>query len=154
MKSRIHLGIWLLVVTGAAGFISCKKDSPAKSRTELLTTGTWKRTALTSKPAYDWYNNGTKGTDILAYMWPCEKDDFETYKTNGVLEINEGATKCDPSADQTWSVSWEFKSNESLIRFEGTYDVTIDELTETTLKFHYTFEENGVNYTHYESWAH
>ena len=154
MKSRIHLGIGLLLVTGSATLLSCKKDTPTKTRTELLTTGSWKRTALTSNPAYDWYNNGTSGTDILAYMWPCEKDDFETYKPNGVLEINEGSTKCDPSADQTWSVTWALKNNDSEIRFEDSYNVTIDELTETTLRFHYTFEENGITYTHYESWHH
>lgn len=154
MKSRTPLGIWLLVVAGSAAFLSCKKDSPAKSRTELLTTGSWKRSALTSNPAYDWYNNGTSGTDILAYMWPCEKDDFETYQLNGVLEINEGPSKCDPSADQTWTVTWALKDNDSKIRFEGTYDATIVELTETTLKFWYTFEENGVTYTHHESWIH
>jgi len=153
MKPTFHLGIWLLLVIGAATLFSCKKD-PTKSRTELLTTGTWKRAALTSNPAYDWYNNGTSNTDILSYMWPCEKDDFETYRTNGMLEINEGPTKCDPAADQTWSLTWAFIKNETVILFEGTFECIIDELTETTLKFHGTFEENGVMYTHYETWVH
>ena len=154
MKPTIQLGIWLLLVTGSASLLSCKKDSPAKTRTELLTTGTWKRAALTSNPAYDWYNNGTSATDILSYMWPCEKDDFEIYRTNGEIEINEGPTKCDPGADQTWSLTWAFIKNETVILFEGTYEYIIDELTETTLKFHGSFEENGVTYTHYETWTH
>ena len=154
MKQSIQLGIWLLLVTGSAGLLSCKKDPPVKTRTELLTTGTWKRAALTSNPAYDWNGSGTAHTDILAHMAACEKDDFETYKTNGELEINEGATKCDPAADQTWSLTWAFINNETVILFEGMYEYIIDELTETTLKFHGTFEENGVMYTHYETWVH
>jgi len=154
MKSRIHLGIWLLLVTGSASLLSCKKDPPVKSRTELLSTGTWKRTALTSNPAYDWYANGTSDTDILSYMWPCEKDNFDTYRTNGMIEVNEGPTKCDPSDPQTWSVSWEFIKNETVILFEGSYEYIIDELTETTLKLRGTFEENGVTYTHYEAYRH
>jgi len=56
MKRKIQLAALLLLVTGATTTISCKKDkndNTAKTKTELLTTGSWKRTALISNPAYD-----------------------------------------------------------------------------------------------------
>jgi FtsH-binding integral membrane protein len=81
-------------------FFSCKKDdnnSATKTKTELLTAGPWKYIASTITPAYDYYGDGVMATNIFAIMKACEKDDFETYQTNGMWEYNEGSTKCDPS---------------------------------------------------------
>ena len=55
--------------------MSCKKPdvkSKQKTKTELLTEGTWKKTSLTSTPAYDWYGDGYYATDILSIMDVCE----------------------------------------------------------------------------------
>jgi len=142
-----------------AGFVSCKKDKDnnsitAKTKTELLTTGSWKRTALISSPAYDWYGNGVFDTDILNIMMPCEKDNTDTYKTNGIFETNEGATKCDPSDPQTWTLTWTFADNETKLIFDGTDEYILEELTAITLKFRTTFVGNGVTYTHVETYGH
>jgi len=157
MKAIIKFTISFLIVVFV--LVSCKKDKGnsdhiAKTKTELLTTGSWKRTALISNPAYDWYADGTFATDILSVMKPCEKDNFDTYKTNGIWELNEGATKCDPADPQTWSLSWAFADNETKLIFGGTDEYTLDELTATTLKFRSTFVENGVTYTHVETYGH
>ena len=157
MKSTKQRLFLLLVIISPFIFLSCDKDdddeSP-KSRTELLTSGTWKRTALTSNPAYDWNADGNAATDVLSIMLPCERDNFDTYKPNGIMETNEGASKCDPSDPQTWQTTWALVDNERQIRYDDTYNYTIVELTEITLKLRTTFEENGVTYTHDETYSH
>lgn len=157
MTQKIPLAALLLVIASAAATFSCKKnknDSTAKTKTELITSGSWKRTALVSTPAYDWNVNGVSNTDVLSIMFLCEKDNFETYKTNGVVETNEGATKCNPSDPQTWAVSWAFADNETKLIWDGYDEYTLIELTATTLKFQSTFVENGITYTHVETYGH
>ena len=157
MKSTKHLLLLLLVIFSPFIFLSCDKDDDdetPKTKTELLTAGPWKRTALTSNPAYDWNADGNAATDVLSIMLPCERDNFDTYKTNGIMETNEGPTKCDPSDPQTWPTTWALVDNERQIRYDDTYNYTIVELTETTLKLRGTFEENGVTYTHDETYSH
>ena len=153
MRHRLRTVV-LLVVIGI--FFSCKKEEadPPKTKTELLTARPWKRTALTSQPAYDWNGNGTSDTDIMKIMLACEKDNLEYYKTDGTVETNEGATKCDPGDPQTWTSTWEFKDNETRIVWNATDEYDLVELTETTLRLRITFVENGVTYTHNESYAH
>jgi hypothetical protein len=156
MKHLLKFAVCLVIV--ATTLLSCKKDKgetvPTKTKTELLTTGSWKRTALISTPAYDWYGDGTFATDVLSVMKPCEKDNFDTYKTNGIGETNEGATKCDLGDPQTWTWSWVFANNETKLIFDGTDEYKLDELTATTLKFQSTFVENGVTYTQVETYGH
>lgn len=159
MKRKIQIIALLLLLTGATITLSCNKDedkntNTAKTKTELLTAAPWKRTALISTPAYDWNADGTFATDILTTMWPCEKDNLDIYKANGIFETNEGATKCNPSDPQSWTVTWVFAVNETKLIFDGTDEYTLVELTETTLKFQSTFVENGVSYTHVETYGH
>jgi hypothetical protein len=159
MKRNIQLAVLLLVIAIATTIPACKKDNdkndnPPKTKTELLTTGYWKRTALISSPAYDWNADGTFDTNILNTMKACEKDNFETYKTNGMVETNEGPTKCDASDPQTWAVTWTLADNEAKMIWDGTDEYTLLELTATTLKFQSTFVENGVTYTHVETYGH
>lgn len=156
---KIFLQLLILSFAGFVIFISCKKDkdenvNAVKTKTELLTTGIWKRTALISNPAYDWNADGTFDTNILNTMFPCEKDNFETYRTNGMVVINEGVIKCNSSDPQTWSVTWTFGDNETKLIWDGNDVYTLLELTETTLKFQSTFVENGVTYTHVETYGH
>ena len=159
MKRKIQINALLLLITSAIITLSCNKDedkntNTAKTKTELLTAAPWKRTALISTPAYDWNADGTFATDILTAMWPCEKDNLDIYKTNGTIETNEGATKCNPSDPQSWTTTWVFAVNETKLIFDGTDEYTVVELTETTLKFQSTFVENGVTYTHVETYGH
>jgi hypothetical protein len=51
----------LILIAATITSMSCKKadvKSKQKTKTELLTEGTWKKTSLTSTPAYDWYGDG------------------------------------------------------------------------------------------------
>jgi len=154
---KIFLQSLILSFAGFVIFISCKKDkedNAPKTKTEFITTGTWKLTAYTSTPAYDWYGNGVFATNILAALNPCEADGFDTYKINGILEINEGALKCSPMDPQTFTATWEFTDNENKILYDGFDKYELTELTATTMRLRSTFVENGVTYTHYETFGH
>ena len=157
MKPKTQLFALPLMVTALSTILSCEKnkEEPAvKTKSELITTGTWKLTAYTSNPAYDWYGNGVFATNILAVLNPCEADGLDTYKPNGTVEINEGALKCDPADPQTSTESWQFTNNESKILYDGFDEYELVELTMTTMRLQQTFVENGVSYTHYETYEH
>jgi hypothetical protein len=157
MRVRTQLGALLILIAGTTTFISCKKDdngNKQKTKTELLTTGSWKRTALISNPAYDWYADGTFATDVLSVMKPCESDNLDIYRPDGTGETDEALTKCDQLDPQTWPFTWAFADNETKLVFYGTDEYNLVELTETTLKLSSTFEENGVTYTHDETYGH
>jgi hypothetical protein len=78
------LALLLLTLTG------CKKENEEKSRTELLTTASWILNAFTVNPAIDLDFDGDLDTDLYALMEACEKDDFQTFSTNGTLTVNDG----------------------------------------------------------------
>ena len=103
MKNVIQcLSMATLVLT----LFACKKDAAAPTKTELLTAQSWKLTAAETTA------NGTK-LDIFATMKACEKDNFETYKTDKTYIEDEGATKCDPTDPQTQQAKWAFSTNET-----------------------------------------
>jgi hypothetical protein len=139
--------------------VSCQKDenkndnNTTKSKTELLTAGTWKYIGATISPAYDYYGDGTLTTDIFSIMKDCEKDDFEVYKTNGTWEYNEGPSKCDPSYPQIFSLSWNFADNEAKLMLGGD-EHSILELSVNRLKLKYSFEDAGVVYTEEDTYEH
>lgn len=160
MKRPIELskGLWLFIYSVII-VISCQKDkdndsdNATKTKTELLTTGTWKYTAAIINPAYDYYGDGTAVTNLFSIMKNCEKDDFEVYKTNGTWEYNEGPSKCDPLYPQSFNLPWNFADNETKMILGGV-EHTILELTTTSLKLRYSFEDAGVIYTEEDSYEH
>ena len=157
MKSKTQLAVLLMLVAGATVTVSCKKEhqeNKQKTKMELLTTGSWKRTSFVSDPAYDWYGDGTFATNILNVMKPCELDNFETYYTDGTWEMNQGPTRCHELDPQTRTLPWEFAENETTLVFNGNEVFILIELTATTLKTRQTFLEDGVIYTHYETYSH
>jgi len=159
MKQTMQIAMLSLLITAIIAAFSCKKNNndnvvPKKTKTELITAGSWKRTALISTPAYDWNANGISDTNVLNIMFPCEKDNFETYYSNGTVVTNEGPSKCYASDPQTWTVAWRLADNETKLIWDVDDEYTLIELSETTLKFKSTFVENGVSYTHVETYGH
>lgn len=160
MKKSIERlrGLWFFIYI----FIivaSCQKDkdnddnNTVKTKTELLTAGTWKYAGAIIDPAYDYYGDGTIVTNIFNTMQDCEKNDFESYQTNGTWEYNEGPTKCDPSYPQIFSLPWNFADNETKLILGGN-EHAILALTATTLKLRYTFEDAGIIYTEEDTYEH
>src|SRR5215831_17677681 len=111
MKLKNQLAALIILVGAATATVSCKKDikeDKPKTKTELLTEKSWKRTAFISDPAYDWYGDGNYATNLLSIMYSCEADNFETYYADGTWELNEGATKCEDLDPQTRTLPWAF----------------------------------------------
>ena len=148
----------LILIAATATAVSCKKESGSeskqKTKTELLTSGSWKRTGLTATPAYDWYGDGNYATDLLSVMKVCDSDNFDTYKSNGTGDTDEGPTRCDQSDPQAWPFVWEFADNETKLILDYFGEFTLEELTTNTLKFSSSFEKNGVTYTIEETYSH
>lgn len=108
---------------------ACKKDDakPA-SKTDLLTSGTWKMTAAST----DQDGDGTFETDEYAGLGTCFTDNIWTFNSNGSVAVDEGATKCDPSDSQVTTGQWQLINNQSTLVLEGdTY--TVQQLDASTL---------------------
>ncbi|HEX4849319.1 MAG TPA: hypothetical protein VFV08_00870, partial [Puia sp.] len=96
-------------------FTACKKSNKSASKTDMLTSGTWKMTALHS----DTDGNGSFETDEFSGFPSCVQDNFFTFKSGGDFITDDGATKCDPADDQTQTSSWAFSQNETKITIDG-----------------------------------
>lgn len=120
MKKRNFILIALVAVFSAAIFFACSKDDE-KTKTEMLTSGSWRMSAATVSPALQGI------TDLYSLLPSCTKDDFTTFNANGTKVDDEGATKCDPDDPQTVNGTWEFAENETkLIMDKNTaYEMTL-----------------------------
>src|SRR4051812_20106422 len=102
-----------LIIAAAVMFISgCSKDDKSPSRTEILTTGKWKISAINMTPPTDYDGDGIVDSDVYAYLETCDKDDYFIFMKDGKLEFNEGIMKCDPLDPQTRTDSWSFLNDE------------------------------------------
>lgn len=122
----------LLLMTGVLFTnVHCKKDEETK--TDLLTSGQWRVTALTLTPGIDLDGDGDLDPDWYSLFEACDKDDYYVFNANGTYESNEGATKCDPDDPQTDSGTWSFVENETKINMDGDI-ATIEELTKNRFR--------------------
>jgi hypothetical protein len=134
-----------LLLLLSALFFACKKDNnngKSLSKTEIVTTGTWKITAIVS----DNDGDASKETNEYAMFPSCNKDDYYTFKVGGVLERNEGPTKCDPIDPQIDNRAWQLTQNETKLVIDGD-EYIIDELTTTTLRFENVEASYGTMFT-------
>lgn len=135
MKIR-HLLLTLVSFIVLGTVASCKKEDK-KSKTELLTAGSWKMSAHTivfGAVTYDAYKD----------MEACDKDDFITFKAGGVVEFNQGAVKCDEEDSQVETGQWSFAENETKLIMAGE-SASIVSLTSAELKVTYSYStEEGT----------
>lgn len=128
MKNYTLFFLASLVILFSTG---CKKkndDTPAKTKTELIASGTWKFQSAT-----------VSGFDVSGLRPICEKDNLLTFQTNGSGTLDEGLTKCDNADPQSTTFSWNFTSNETVLHVStvlfasGSNDFTIVSLSATQL---------------------
>jgi hypothetical protein len=155
MKANVKniLGLFLIGVM-VFGFNSCKDDDETpttddtnKSKTEMLTSGSWLMESGTIAPSIVVDIFGTKVT--IATYWellaalngsttaePCLKDNLMIFKTDSSVTLDEGASKCDPSDPQTEDGgNWLFEDNESKLTFTAfPYDPLKDPRTLEIIK--------------------
>ncbi len=136
MKKMIKFSF--IAIAAMLFFSSCSKTD-SKSKTTLITTGNWKVVSDMSRTG-----SGAWQEEIGTYG-ACELDDYILFKTDNTLEVNEGATKCNPSDPQFETGIWAFTDNETKLNFNGTPAI-LDELTSTTLSFTTSTSFNGVSY--------
>jgi hypothetical protein len=138
----------LLFVLGVASLGACKKNnetSPEASRTELLTTKSWRLSAST-------ITTGTSVKDEYATSEACERDNFIKFNTNKSVVVDEGATRCDPADMQTQTSTWDFNSDQTKLTIPVYAGVIIAadivELSATTLRVRYTDTSNAPTETY------
>jgi hypothetical protein len=149
------------IILSAAVITGCKKDDSKasnKTKTELLTTGSWKQTSIYFSPAVDWDGDGHTENEVLNLYSPCDRDDLMIFKTNGTVVSDEGASKCDPSDPQIIeTTSWKFSDNETkiVIGDPGAEETAqLLELSSSVLKVKITLVEAGVTYTQTLTFGH
>jgi hypothetical protein len=125
---------FLCVLIAANFFIysSCNKSDynppTPKTKTELLTQGSWKFKSATAN-----------GGDASGFLSACQKDNIYTFLAAGTGTADEGLTKCNGADPQTTSLTWSFLTNETILHintalFTNTSnDFTLISLSETEL---------------------
>ncbi len=124
---------FLCVLIAANFFISssCNKSDdppPPKTKTELLTTGSWRFSSAT-------YN----GADASGYLQACQKDNFYIFLVAGTGTVNEGPTTCNVGDPPTSSFTWNFATNETILHVNAPFfsntsnDFTLVSISETQL---------------------
>ncbi len=130
MKKLILNLALLAVIVAAFSFQGCKKEEVVTNKS-LLQGFKWKRTAET-----------TNGQDSFGDYLACEKDDTDTFKADGNLVTDEGATKCAASDPQTTTLSYTLSADEKTIVIKDSgfsIDHKILEISKTNLKLEYMF---------------
>ena len=143
----------LLICCAALVLFSCKKDEKSKTKTELLTNGSWHVTAYTVDPAIDWDGDGTDESNVFPVIDQCIKDDRTTFFADGNGELDEGPTKCDPSDPQSNPITWAFDQTESQLTVQG-IQYQIESLTESQLVVKEIEVVSAVTVTHTVTFGH
>jgi uncharacterized membrane protein len=105
-----------------------KNDTPPKTKTQLLTQGSWKFKSAVAA-----------GTDFSSALQSCQKDNIYTFNTNGSGNANEGATKCAGTDPDNTPFTWAFVNNETEMTIStplftnGATTFTLVSLTEAEL---------------------
>lgn len=158
-KALAFLPRLILLFSFPLFFLQCNKEDPPPTSAELL-LGNWGITADTWSPAYDLFGNGQKITDAYALMEACERDNIFIFKASNIGELNEGATKCDPTDPQTVPFTYLLKNNNTQLNISISeqgitigLDFGILQLDATTLKLTTSTVENGVTYTNTQTFV-
>lgn len=120
--------------------VSCskKKDDPTPNTTTKtakdLLLGSWIEEKITYKE--------TGEPTVIIYPDDCEKDDFETYQSDGKFVDNNGTVKCSTSEKQTITDSYTLSADGKTLTYiysdgSGSLALQVMELTETKLVLRY-----------------
>lgn len=128
MKFSIK-ALLLLFAVASIGMTACKDDE--KSNEDKLTASScWKQT---KSETFDPTTN-TWEADVID---DCDKDDCMTFKADKTAIFDEGATKCDPTDDQTITGSWSLSADGKILTLtdpsSGPVAFTVVELTDNKL---------------------
>ncbi|OGX80864.1 hypothetical protein BEN47_06315 [Hymenobacter lapidarius] len=122
-----HLLLLLASATSLV-FTSCEKNASAPQVKEALLTKTWKRGIQDKNPPANPAN---------ASFYPvqsCEQDDTFTFAADGMVLINQGATKCSQNEPQTITQAYSINRATKELRINGQKFKLLEE-TEQQIKY-------------------
>lgn len=147
MKITQLPGLMSLLFAIAFLMTSCQKDDDKLTTSEILLGDPWKITALTSDPAVPWYGE-TPVTDIYAVLDTCLKDDLMIFKSNGVLNFDEGQKKCAEEPEFT-TAQYTLDQSQTVmtVKYEDddTQQWTIKSIKDTKLVLTYIMKDDEMN---------
>ncbi len=118
MKTKNSIIALIVIVTLGA----CSKSdtgAPAKTKKTLLTQAIWKGVTIEEATS-------ATGPFTMRTIRPCRLDDYAQFRTDGTLEANEGATKCNPTDPQSTMGTWLFQNNETGLKISSQLGVLAD----------------------------
>lgn len=136
-----------------SGIVACKDDSTGtntgnnngnKSNAELL-IGAWSVSEAKVDPPF--IILGDTVDDFTEFQEPCDADDLQIFKENGIFTFDEGATKCDPNDPQSVDGTYELSADgKALVIYDqgDTTNMTILEINQTTMKGEMTVEDEDL----------
>lgn len=131
MKKLMSYQLLFVLLMGLAFACKSETEEPA-SRTDLLTGKDWRLTGATISPAIFGLSN------VYSFIEDCESDDLYRFAADKTLNVDEGATKCNPSDPQTQNNgTWAFNADETQLSFtfnNANINGTITQLTGNTLQ--------------------
>lgn len=138
-------------------FASCKKNDNnntntggggSSSNSQILMNARWKVATSTSVMM-------GQTVDLYSILPSCQVDNIFIFNQNRSVTIDEGATKCDPSAaQQTTSGSWELLNNDTQLKLDvggspvmGISVITADivSISSNSFVIKYTTAVNGIS---------
>lgn len=154
----------LCTVTISTALFSCsknedKKETPKTTETTSI-VGKWKCLSAKGDKPIGYDADGKPGYDFyeMNVLPDCRKDDLTAFLEQKILDLEEGATKCNSTDNQLIrSGIWSMKSDTLHIVILGkATDSKIIQLDKTTLKLQYTgpytrYYSNGSIDTVYEN---
>lgn len=121
----------LFLFAAASILSSCSKDDDNNTggggttpvtNTSKLCNKDWKIVSIVSG-----------GVDLTSFLPACQLDNLTRFLTDGTLNNDEGATKCDPNDPQTTPGTWAWAANETKLIVD-TDTTTVVTNNGTTLK--------------------
>jgi len=131
---------------------SCKKEEtpnpgnngtntpPAPTKTELITSKTWKLSSATLSPAV------MGETDYMKMIKDCDKDNTLKFNADKTLVIDNGSMRCNAMDPQTFSKTWALNTNETVVSI-GSSSFNLVDVNTSALKLSHSMTYNGTNYT-------
>ncbi|UOQ54409.1 lipocalin family protein [Hymenobacter cellulosivorans] len=107
---RLRLFLLVFVVLGLGA--GCKKEK-TDLKAALLTGKNWQITAI----AITSTGSQTGTVDGYALLQPCEKDNYLRFSSDKTLVLNEGASRC-PDTEQQSAGSWDARSDYSTLTIQ------------------------------------
>ena len=146
MKKPLICLIMLAVVA-----LACKKESSdTKPAADYLKAHKWLTVSNTISPANDWYQTGTKITDLLAPLGDCEKDNLLVFDTDTTCYTLTSTLKCDADEQEKERFDDYYITTDQkyIHRSELTVPALIKEISDTKLVLETSFKDkDGVTYT-------